>query len=190
MLPPRTLFAIIAHRSSLVARHSWSPIALRSRERLYFEEVDLLLKRFKKELTMLYIRYRLPPKGGGLRPKLWKQYCWEGFVNDANLIDDTLSIQQSLLSFAQSRMMVADEIAQWAKYETMTFVDFLEALGRVADMKSWPSVADVNAMVSPRGLGRRAMAIGRQVCWLTPRPISQLLIHKQRIDGPRRYNTY
>lgn len=119
---------------------------VRRRERLYFEEVDLLLKKYKKELQMMYIRYRLPPRGGGLRPKFWKQYCWDAFVQDAGLLD-AVSIQQSLLAFSFSRMMVADEIAQWAKYETMTFVDFLESLGRVADMISWPSLADINSMV-------------------------------------------
>ena len=69
----------------------------------------MLLKRFKKELTMLYIRYRLPPKGGGLRPKLWNQYCWEGFVNDANLIDDTLSIHEPPQRNMESEVVFAEQ---------------------------------------------------------------------------------
>ena len=119
------------------------------RVRLYQEEVDTIYKRHKKELISLYSRYRLPPRGGGLRPKVWKLYCWEAFVKDTELVkdrDDCLSNPMAAQAFGTARMMVNDEIAQWAKYETLTFIDFLDALGRVADMLSWPSMADVKAM--------------------------------------------
>lgn len=42
-------------------------------------------------------------------------------------------------------MFVVDEIKDYAKYTCLSFVDFLEALGRVADMKSLPSESDLAA---------------------------------------------
>ncbi|CAG9462609.1 unnamed protein product [Pedinophyceae sp. YPF-701] len=116
------------------------------RERLYFEEVDVVLKANKAALLALYSRYRLPPKSGGLRPKVWKLYCWEAFIQDAKLLDEDFSLQQSSLCYVWSRMTTVDEIGKFAKFESLTFIDFLEGLGRIADIKSLPSLESVKEM--------------------------------------------
>ena len=43
------------------------------------------------------------------------------------------------------RMGTIDEIKDYQKYTSITFVDMLEALGRVADMMSLPSQSDLEA---------------------------------------------
>lgn len=41
-------------------------------------------------------------------------------------------------------MCTQDEVKDYAKYESFTFVDLLEGLGRVADMKTIPSALDLD----------------------------------------------
>lgn len=40
-------------------------------------------------------------------------------------------------------MYVLDEVKDYSRHESMTFVDLLEALGRVAEMKCIPPVLDM-----------------------------------------------
>lgn len=42
-------------------------------------------------------------------------------------------------------MITVDEIKDYQKYTSITFIDMLEALGRVADMKSIPKESDLEA---------------------------------------------
>ena len=42
-------------------------------------------------------------------------------------------------------MATIDEIKDYAKYTSLTFIDFLEALGRVADMKNLPLESNLEA---------------------------------------------
>lgn len=114
-------------------------------ERLYTEEVDLVLKRHQVVLKALYSRYRLKPPGGGLRTKSVKLEGWLQFMQDASLIDSQFTLQDANLAFLWSRMAVLDEIKDYGRYTSLTFVDFLEALGRVADMKSLPLDSDLDS---------------------------------------------
>jgi len=53
--------------------------------------------------------------------------------------------QDAILTFQWSRMFVVDEIKDFARLTSLTFIDFLEALGRTADMKSLPNLEDIQA---------------------------------------------
>ena len=44
-----------------------------------------------------------------------------------------------------SRMQIVDEIKDYARYTSITWTDMIEALGRVADMKSLPPRGDLEA---------------------------------------------
>ena len=50
-------------------------------------------------------------------------------------------------------MGTIDEIKDYQKYTSITFVDMLEALGRVADMMSLPSQSDLEAAGSLNAVG-------------------------------------
>lgn len=64
--------------------------------------------------------------------------------------------QDSALAFLWSRMLTVDEIKDYNKYTSLTFIDFLEALGRVADMKSLPLESELEAAGGePAGGGDR-----------------------------------
>lgn len=53
------------------------------------------------------------------------------------------ALQDVCLTFQWSRMFVMDEIKEYNRYSSVTFIDFLEALGRAADMKSLPDPEDI-----------------------------------------------
>ncbi|KAJ9524025.1 hypothetical protein QJQ45_022487, partial [Haematococcus lacustris] len=124
------------------ARHVSNDFRL---NRLYTEEVDLLLKRHQVLLKALYSRYRLKPVGGGLRSKQVRLEGWLQLCTDAHLVDSGFTLQDAALCFLWSRMYVLDEVKDYQRYSSVTFVDFLEALARVADMKSLPEEADLEA---------------------------------------------
>ncbi|KXZ56071.1 hypothetical protein GPECTOR_2g953 [Gonium pectorale] len=113
-------------------------------ERLYNEEVDLVFKKHSVMLKALYSRYRLKPASGGLRPKVLKLDGWLQCMQDAQLIDSQFTLQDCALAFLWARMYVIDEIKDYPRYTCLSFTDFLEALGRVADMKALPSASDLD----------------------------------------------
>lgn len=68
---------------------------------------------------------------------------WLGLLEQGHLLDADLGLQQAQLCFLWSHMMVVDEIKDFAQHESLSFVDFLEALARVAELKSLPSFSDL-----------------------------------------------
>lgn len=68
---------------------------------------------------------------------------WLGLLEQGHLLDADLGLQQAQLCFLWSHMMVVDEIKDFARHESLSFVDFLEALARVAELKSLPSFSDL-----------------------------------------------
>jgi len=118
-------------------------------KRLYFEEVDDVLKADLPLLKTLYSRYRLKPPGGGRRPKLMKLQHFETMMNDLALVDEQMTIREVQLSYVWSRMLVFDELTDVVRTESITFVDFLEVLCRVADTKAFPSKDELEARLLP-----------------------------------------
>eukprot|EP00873_Tetraselmis_striata_P034657 jgi/Tetstr1/454921/TSEL_041784.t1 len=119
--------------------------------RLYTEECDSLFKKHSVLLKAIYSRYRLRPSGGGLRPKVLKLDGWHKLMDDVNMCDGQFALQEATQCFMWSRMVVIDELkagasapaCDFARYECLTFIDFLEALGRVAEMKFLPAASDL-----------------------------------------------
>ena len=69
---------------------------------------------------------------------------WLQLMSDAHLVDSQLTLSDAALAFLWARMYVVDEIKDYARYTCLSFIDFLEALGRVADMKSLPTASDLD----------------------------------------------
>ena len=87
----------------------------------------------------LYSRYLTRPKGGGLRSKQLKMDGWMQMLDDAGFIDDQFALRYAKMCFVWARMNVFDELRSLDRLESLTFVDFLEALGRAADIKHFPT---------------------------------------------------
>ena len=66
-------------------------------------------------------------------------------LDAAGLVDDQFTLQDGMLAYLWSRMTTIDEIKDYSKYESLTFIDMLEALGIIADMKALPLGSDLAA---------------------------------------------
>ena len=114
-------------------------------DRLYIEEIDGVYKPKLELLRAIYKRYvlRLP---NGKRPKLMRPEGWQALCDHCHFISDDFTIRDVNLAFLRAQMNVADEIGDRTRFESMTFMDFLEALARVADQLILPTDAQVEAM--------------------------------------------
>ena len=71
-------------------------------------------------------------------------HYWYPAACFADFVDSLVSaFQDAQLCYLRSRMCVQDEIKDYGKYESLSFTDFLEALGRAADLKALPSRDDL-----------------------------------------------
>ncbi|KAK3271794.1 hypothetical protein CYMTET_19879 [Cymbomonas tetramitiformis] len=112
------------------------------RNRLYCEEVDTIFKKNEKLLRAIYSCLRLPPKSGGVRRKLAEIDGWDWIAGETNVIDDDFTLPDMKNCYLYSRMAVIDEV-NTAKIYSLSFIDFLEAIGRLADCKFLPSGLEI-----------------------------------------------
>jgi len=113
-------------------------------ERFYNEEMDMFLTPKKRALEALYSRYRLPPRGGGLRPKQMMMIDWLTLCSDCGLYSGHFTERTARMCFAYAKPTMAQEFADINKYMSMTVFDFMEALAHMADMIDLPTKEDLN----------------------------------------------
>ena len=109
------------------------------RERLYFEEVERGFAPHLKPLRIVYDKYSMMRPDGG-KPS-FSLVEWTTVLNDGRLIGDELTMREARLCFWWSKMVVADEVRSRHKFLTLSWVEFLEALARIADMINLPTDA-------------------------------------------------
>ncbi|CBJ27259.1 flagellar associated protein [Ectocarpus siliculosus] len=115
-------------------------------ETLYTDACDGVLQEHQKALGIVYQKYSmLDPIAG--KPSFGLEE-WKTFTNDARLIGDNIHMLRMGLRdikqpFYMARMMVSDEIKSRVKMTQLTFVDFLEALTRLAIAMPIPSDQDM-----------------------------------------------
>ena len=114
--------------------------------RLYFQEVDEALKKHKALLEAIYKRYCLRPPTGGLRSKMMMYNGFVQFIEDTSLVSESFSMIETKLAFLWSRMQFSDEYRDALKVQSLTFVDFLEALGIIADRISLPTTNELERL--------------------------------------------
>ena len=68
---------------------------------------------------------------------------WDALIKDCKLISDDLTSREVRLAFWWSRMVVVDEVKQRPKFMTLSWTEFLEALGRMAEMMTLPTEEDL-----------------------------------------------
>ena len=111
------------------------------RDKFYFQAVDEAFKPHAKYLKLVYMKYSLlNPVAGKAKFGLVE---WDALIKDCKLISDDLTSREMRLAFWWSRMVVIDEVKQRAKFMTLTWVEFLEALGRMAEMMTLPDDDDL-----------------------------------------------
>jgi hypothetical protein len=68
---------------------------------------------------------------------------WIDLLSKVGLIDELLTKREARLCFSWSKMRVADEVKRQMVWTHMTFLDFLEGLARLADLKNLPTDAQL-----------------------------------------------
>ena len=115
------------------------------RNRLYCDEMDVLYNKHLDLIRALYSRYRLPPREGGVRAKLINLDDWMELFENVKLVDDFFTLRDLKCCFVFARMTAIDEY-NTRKNEQLMFVDFLDALGRVAELVNLPIQREVEKL--------------------------------------------
>jgi len=116
------------------------------RERLYKEANDIFLT---THLTLLKTLYNWLK--GLSRSRRLPYSAFAKLMDVCRLVSDGgnggagMSAREVTLAFIKSRMVVVDVVESKDRFESITFIDFVEALCRVADALSFPSTEDLAA---------------------------------------------
>lgn len=109
------------------------------RVRLYTREVNSFFEQHLGACQTLHHRYCPRAEGSSDKMSRLPLEGWLQFLHDAGLIDDSFTNREARLAYTWSRCEYPDELKPRTRVITLSVVDFLEALGRVADMKWLPT---------------------------------------------------
>jgi len=118
--------------------------------RLYKEDVDEAFKKELDWLAPLYERYSAKPESAKHKPGVTLSRFLL-LLKEAHILDGPGPVcagfteKDARVIFLWSRMQFFDEVQEAASGYILSFVDFLEALGRVADVLAWPALEDLYA---------------------------------------------
>ncbi|KAK3234806.1 hypothetical protein CYMTET_54954, partial [Cymbomonas tetramitiformis] len=108
-------------------------------KRLYKQEVDQVFQPHKTLLLAFFDFYKSPGHRWNRRMAIED---FQLFIYQSNLmIDHGVSQHDIEIAFVMSRLWISDPVTHPVKNTTLSFVDFLEALGRIADIVSPPDAA-------------------------------------------------
>eukprot|EP00753_Platysulcus_tardus_P008617 PLAT16134.1.p1 GENE.PLAT16134.1~~PLAT16134.1.p1 ORF type:complete len:1516 (-),score=565.96 PLAT16134.1:1686-6233(-) len=99
--------------------------------RLYVQDVDTLLRGQARQLKALFREYSTKPKSG-MRFMTFAQF-WD-LVDDAGLVTDEFTPRHANVAFTMSQATEVEESSVGIGHAIMDYVEFLECLGRIADM--------------------------------------------------------
>mmetsp|Transcript_48297 Transcript_48297/g.92369 ORF Transcript_48297/g.92369 Transcript_48297/m.92369 type:complete len:1381 (+) Transcript_48297:2-4144(+) len=119
------------------------------RDRLYTEEVDIVIRRHLQPLQQVYDFYKTYGVVRMIGSSKDQAYCmsiteYMNFMRDAKLIDtaeypDGFNIRDARAVFTWARMYTIDEFSSVQKISNLAFMDFIEVLARMADQVSYPT---------------------------------------------------
>lgn len=114
------------------------------KDRLYTPEVCSAFLNYQHELRAIYsLMVGTDFKDATIEEWLW--LCKRVGAVDTHILETNKGVHEVELSlmFAWSQMAMTDELKDRESYTTMSFTEFLEALGRLADVKDLPTVEDL-----------------------------------------------
>jgi len=126
---------------NLCAEAVLDPNAFRH-ERLYNERVADTFERFETLLRAIYELERHKGKG-----KLMHMEEFIGVLDKGGVLTNATGVskREAKLCFGWGQMGIMDEVSRRERVCGLTFVDFLDALGRVAELLSPPTSAELEA---------------------------------------------
>ena len=73
------------------------------------------------------------------KSRLWTLDVWIKVLEQIDFFDQTFTYQQACYCFCMAKMTVVDEVYSRDKHCNLTYVDFLEAICRLAEFKTLPN---------------------------------------------------
>eukprot|EP00798_Chlamydomonas_sp_ICE-L_P014655 gene14655-20689_t len=108
-------------------------------ERMYTMDVDILLQHNRKILEAIFNHYKnLFAQSDSKRLDMPE---WLELMHDCSLFHRYFNQREAKIAFVWSRLRYYDEVTSKRSYQlsrSLSFIEFLEALGRIADMISFP----------------------------------------------------
>lgn len=133
-------------------------------DRLYCREVDDILRKHVSAIDATYFLYGSSlggaPRSLGLAD--WLKLCADAQLTTRPGADVTL--RRIRTAFFRARMVVVDEVKDRRRFLSLARVEFMEALGRLADMATTPTDDDMLARGVDPSLSTAVMAYEKIIC--------------------------
>merc|ERR1711871_559179 len=113
-------------------------------DRFYFEELEKLFQRHGKALKVVFEYYENQNAVAG-RAKFGLDDA-VNLMNDAKMLGEHVSMRDLRLCWFMSRMLVIDEVKSRHKFTSLSMIEFLEWLGRLADCANIPVDEDLESI--------------------------------------------
>lgn len=113
------------------------------RDVLYKTDVHLYFKLHMRRVRAMFASICPLRKASTVRSKYVSIREWVKLLSDGQVIDDHFTVREAKLCFVWARMRCVEELRRLERNQGATFVDFMEALARVAYMKWLPSDAAI-----------------------------------------------
>lgn len=114
--------------------------------RLYTTDVNDVLKHHRPLIRTIFAHYVSNIPGTHRKSRYMSLGEWMYFVQDAKLLNETLTKREVITCFVWARMRVSDELTKRERVVNCTFTDFMEALCRLAEIVSLPTEWDLSQL--------------------------------------------
>ena len=115
------------------------------RECLYCPDVDAMLRKHNDTLHAIFEKFQ-DEDSNRLKNDRMTYTFFMRFLKQVKFVNEDFTLREARVTYVWSRMKVIDEVASHDTWGYITYVDWLEALARMAQLKCVPSPADLELM--------------------------------------------
>jgi hypothetical protein len=114
------------------------------KERLYTEQLDKTLKKHKEQLRAVFDKSCRKMKKAEPEHRRLLYIEWERAVIKLGIVDKEITKREVRLCFSWSKMFTSNP-AMAQSYEEMSFLEFIDGLCLLSEMKAWPTKKQMKA---------------------------------------------
>jgi hypothetical protein len=112
---------------------------------LYNPDVDVLLRENDKTLRAIFSKFQ-DEDSKRLKNERMTYTFFMRFLKQVKFINEDFTLREARVTYVWSRMKVIDEVASHSTWGYLNYIDWLEALARMAQLKCVPSPTDLEEM--------------------------------------------
>ena len=112
---------------------------------LYNPDVDVLLRENDKTLRAIFSKFQ-DEDSKRLKNERMTYTFFMRFLKQVKFINEDFTLREARVTYVWSRMKVIDEVASHGTWGYLNYIDWLEALARMAQLKCVPSPTDLEEM--------------------------------------------